>query len=139
MACKIHGIRNCKLPSCVNQQTILCDTHFMENCPVCATPPKPLTSLADSQPQFFTTNPLAPTPPKLPPPITDEHATKVLTAAEVYAQARQDVATIAENVKNLKANLRFAMEKLAEARKTKIAARKALAVLTRGKEEEGET
>jgi hypothetical protein len=75
----------------------------------------------------------------LPPPITDEHATKVLAAAEAYAQARQDMATIAKNVHSLQANLRAAKEKFAEAVKTKFAAKKILAALTRGKETEGET
>ncbi len=77
------------------------------------------------------------TPPKfLPPPLTDEHATKVLAAAEAYAQACQDAATIAENVKHLQENLHFAKEKLAEAKKAQAAAKKILAALTRGKEKE---
>lgn len=124
MACKIHGLTNCPLPSCVQQQNVLCDVHFMENChlcPIIATPPK------SASPQVV---PAAPS--QVHPVISDPHANEVLSAAEAYAQARQDVATIAENVQHLQQNLQFAREKLAEAKKAQAVAKKKLAELARG-------
>lgn len=131
MACKIHGITNCKLPSCLDQQTVLCDAHLMENCHLCATVQNPRPTNPAVTIGLVVKNPTE----QLLPPITDPHASKVLAAAEAYAQARQDMAAIRENVRHLKQNLQFAKEKFAEALKTKQAAKKALAALTRGKEE----
>lgn len=134
MACKIHGLKSCKFPSCVNQQAALCDQHLLENCHVCT------AIAAGAPPSVLPSLPVVPQP-VLPSPkstISDPHANEVLSAAEDYAQARQDMATIAENVRHLQENLQSAREKLAEAKKNQSAAKKRLAELARGDKTEGE-
>lgn len=123
MACRIHGLKNCPLPSCAGTNP-LCDAHLMDNCHICAA--NPATSLED-----VIANPTSIKPPKLlpSPAISDPKASAFLTAAEAHAQAQQDVATIAENVGALTRNLHAAKTKLAEAKAAVSETKKRLAEL----------
>lgn len=128
MACKIHGLPNCTLPSCISTASTLCDAHLMENCHVCATVQNPRPTNPDAKIAIVVEN-----PPKLAPPIvSDEHASRVLSAAEAYAQACQDFVAISDNAKALKANLHAALTKRAEALKAKHEAHKVLSASMKG-------
>lgn len=127
MACKIHGIPKCPLPSCVGQSAALCDAHAMENCHICQVVANPTPTNPNAEIAI-----VAKPPQLIPSPVSDSHAVQILAAAEAYARACQDYATIKDNAISLKNNLEAAQGKLAEALQARLDAQKVLSELMKG-------
>jgi hypothetical protein len=95
-----------------------CETHMVEKCPICkphiqaASPTEPIAVNGGQTPTAALTGPVQNMN-----NITDPQAKNVLQLAQEYAQAQNDVATIATTVKQLQAHLAASKKSLADAEK----------------------